>query len=290
MNKFSSLVTFCILGLLGCLTGCGNDPEPRTGLLFASGNNLLTQNQAVTGGQVYAASLYAQTGEENPFTRFRIIRTYDGTDSITYLDSTLNTTEFGLYFNFGTRSFAGQETWRFVITDQNNTEYSRRFTLTTSTGNTAAKPFNTYSSYFYKNSALDNLQYFSLRDGTVYPGFIGRNNAAVKDFVDFYFDQDAAKVISVNPVASANTQFKPSSLTPAAYNEIVTLDALQTAYTTNSNAPVSVIQNLIKNQVIAFNTNSRSGLIRINSINRVFDAAKQDSVLIRMTYDIKATK
>jgi hypothetical protein len=290
MNK--SFFTFALFtwGILVWLTSCGNDPEPRPGLRFAAGNNLITSNQKATGSQVYSSSLFAQTSSDNPFTRFRITRTYDGKDSITYLDSTFNATEFGLYFTFGTRGLSGKETWRFVITDQNNKEYSRRFTLETISANTTTKPLNTFTSYFYKKSALENLQYISLRDGTVYPGFVGRNNPQVKPYVDFYFDQNASKAISVNAVATAGTQFKPTTLTPEAFAEVATVENLQNAYTGNSGTPVAAVPNLRKNQVIAFKTNSRTGLIRINALNKVYDLGKKDSVLVRMNYDVKAEK
>ena len=282
------------LALVSCLAlllpaGCDN-PEPRTRLLFATGNGLVTSNQSVAGGTILSTSVFAETGSGNTLKNFKITCNYDDKDSLTYLDSTLNAREFGLFFTFATRNLPGKETWTFRVTDEKSTVYRRRFTLTTTSANVSRQPFYTFPSYFYQNSAVENLQYFSLKDGTVYPGYAGRNNPEIKPKVDFFFNQQADKSITLHAVPGAGTKLKTTPLTPAEFSDIRTLEALTNVYASSNSTPAELQTNMQKNQLIAFKTNTKTGVIHIVALEKAFDALKKDSVLVRMRYEVKTEK
>ncbi|MGV3588278.1 MAG: hypothetical protein ACO1OF_14830 [Adhaeribacter sp.] len=281
----SYLLSLCVLLFTSC-----DSPEPRTRLLFAAGNGLITGNQSVTGGNIVSTSVYAETGSGNTLKNFKITRIYDDKDSLTYLDSTLNVPEFGLFFTFATRSLNGKETWRFTVTDEKSNVYERKYTLTTTSSNAARQPFYTYSSYFYQKSAVENLRYFSLADGTTYPGYAGRDNPAIKNKVDFYFIQQADKSISLQAVPGTGIRFRTTPLTPADFSDIRTEEALTNVYANSSATPTEVLPHLSKNQLIAFRNNTKTGVIRIAGFDKAFDAEKNDSVLVRMRYEVKTQK
>jgi len=293
MFKYNLLLFTLISLVVAILPSCGSDPEPRTSIFFASGNSLVTQNQSVTGGQVFSTSVYAESGVGNQLKNFKITCIYDSIarDTIVYLDSTLQASEFGLVFTFATRNLNGKETWIYSVKDEKDVEASRRYTLTTtSTVNVATQPFYNFSSYFYHKSALDNLQYFALQDGSAYPGYAVRNNAALKSKVDFYFNEDAAKVISVQALTGTDTKFKNTALTTTEFSDTRTLAALQAIFNNSNAASENALFNLRKNQIIAFKSKNRTGIMRITAIEKTFDAVKNDSTLVQMRYDVKTEK
>ena len=282
------LLLFSYMAFL--LAGC-DAPEPRTRLLFSTGNGLIAGNQSVTGGSIVSTSVYAETGSGNALKNFRITCIYDDAkDSLTYLDSTLNAQEFGLFFTFATRNLPGKETWAFTVSDEKNAVYRRKFTLTTTSTNIPRQPFYSYTSYFYQKSAVENLQYFSLADGTAYPGYAGRNNPAIKPKVNFYFNQQADKSISLHAVSGTGIRFRTTPLTPAEFSDIRTEEALTAVFANSSATSTEVLPGLSKNQLIAFQINNKSGVIRIAGFDKAFDAELNDSVLVRMRYEVKTQK
>lgn len=289
MHKVS-FIYLALIGSLFVLTSCGGEPEPRTRLLFAAGNGLVSQSQSVPGGNILSTSIFAEAGTGNALKNFKITCNYDGTDSLTYLDSTLQASEFGLYFTFATRNLPGKETWAFTVTDEKNVVYSRKYTLTTTSTNIPKQPIYIYNSFFYQKSALENLQYFSLKDGTAYPGYASRNNPEIKPKVDFFFNQNPDKNISLYAVPEAGTRFKTTTLSPAEFSDIRTLEALTPVFANSSAAPVTTLPSMQKNQLIAFKTNSKTGVIRIVAVDKAFDMLKNDSVLVRMRYEVKTEK
>ncbi|GEO03312.1 hypothetical protein AAE02nite_09760 [Adhaeribacter aerolatus] len=283
---FLLLLTYVGLFLAGC-----DAPEPRTRLLFATGTGLIAGNQSVTGGNIVSTSVYAETGSGNALKNFRITCTYDnGPDSLIYLDSTLNAPEFGMFFTFATRNVPGKETWAFTISDEKNAVYRRKYTLTTTSSNIPRQPFYTYSSYFYQKSAVENLRYFSLHDGTTYPGYAVQNNPVIKAKVDFYFKQQTDESISLQAMPGSGIRFRATALSPADFSDTRTEEALVNAFATSNAALVEELPDLKKNQLLAFKTGSKSGLIRITSFDKAFDAQLKDSVLVRMRYEVKTQK
>lgn len=289
--RLNSALLLVLVSFVAWLTGgCTNAPEPRTRLLFATGNGLITSNQTISGGTIVSTSVYAEAGAGKTLQNFKITCTYNNTETFTYLDSTLSSQEFGLFFTFSTRSLPGTETWAFTVTDAENNVYSRQYTLTTTSNNIPRQPFYSYTGYFYESSAVENLRYVSLADGTIYPGYAGRLNPAIRSKVNFYFHQQPDKNVSLQAVPGTDIRFKTSALSPADFSDIRTEEALTSVYASSNAVPAQGLPGLKKNQVIAFNTPVKTGLIRIVSFDKAFDAQLKDSVLVRMRYEIKTQK
>ncbi|WP_026462213.1 hypothetical protein [Adhaeribacter aquaticus] len=285
--------------ILILFTGCNSDPEPRTELLFASGNNLTTTNRSnVRGGEILSTSIYARTPASNKFQNFKVTYTYDTTDAknlTTYLDSTLNAEEYAMLFTFSTRALTGYEVWNFEIKDSNNKVYSKRYRITTTSTNSQNRPFYTDSTYFYRKSNVENLQYFSVTDGTVYPGNVVRQNIQIRNKINFYFEQPTPETSpeTVNLKSFNNTSFKTTNLTVKEFNSVKTISSLESAYSNATDAS-NTIPTLKQGQVVAFKTGTigqeKIGLIKIINFVTAFDRQKNDSILIRMPYIVKVQK
>lgn len=293
MLKF--LCSFFTIVVVACLLlSCDNAPEPNTRLEFATGNNLTLGNRTVTAGEIISTSLYARTASAAiKFKKFVITCNYDSsaTNTVTYLDSALNVSDFGLYFTFGTRGLAGTETWQFTITDDRDSTYTKSFTLRTTTEN-AKQPFYTFSSLFYKQSGFRNLQYFSTRDGIVYPGYVALNDqAAIKPKIDFYFEIDDPNqnTFSLRTGPVNNTLFKTTTLTPTQFTQITNVTALRETYNLNTTPETTLISKSKADdpQVIAFKTAANKiGLLRLDTLQVLTDKIN-NTKYYRMPYGVK---
>jgi hypothetical protein len=273
-------------------TACDNAPEPKTRFEFATGQNLTTTNRSVTGGEIIFTSLYARTASSgNKFKKFTISCDYDssGTPTI-YLDSTLNVSDFGIFYTFGTRGLTGTENWTFSIKDDRDSVYTKKFTLTTTSANKNS-PFYTFTSLFYKQSAFRSLQYFSAQDGMVYPGYLALHEPALKPKINFFFDTENPQAIypKVQTAPGSSTTFQATALTPKEFNDITNVPALTEKYNLNNPGATS-LNNLKKGQVVAFKTTANKiGLILLDSM-QVLTNQEDNTKYYRMPYTVKVEK
>ena len=282
------LLLTSIIFLMSC-----EAPEPNTRLDFASGNSLTTSKRTVPAGELITSSLYARTASADvKFKRITITYDYDSSGTaVTYLDSVLNSSDFGLYFTFSARGVAGTETWNFTITDDKDSTYTKNYTLTTTSDNNQ-RAFNLFSTAFYKQTPFRNLQYFAAKYGTVYPGYVARQSTTLKPDVDFFFEIDDPQqnTLSVRAPESNITTFKTTALTRTEFDQVASVAALTDVYNTGAVVATNRIDNLKKDQVIAFKTaTSKIGLIRLDSMQVLTDKTN-NTRYYRMPYLVKVEK
>ncbi len=289
MQPFKNNI-YIFFGIIFCLISgsCENAPGPETRLDFAAGSGLTDKSSLATGGSIISTSLYGQTTASNKFKKFKIAYSYDGADSVIYLDSTLTTEEFSFFFNFGTRVIIGKEKWAFYLEDEAGKLHTREYTLTTTGG---VLPIHSFTSSYFRHNNFRNLQYFSTSDGTTHPGFALRNSQAVKERISFGMVPNTTSDTLVNLIAVNDTKFKTTSITSENFNNLNTPEVLIAAYT-NSTAPeVSNLSNLTEGQVIAFKTKTnKSGLLRIQPYDTVKDINLNKYILLRLPYQVKVEK
>lgn len=292
MPKIFRLSSSLVIGLLGLLAACNQDPEPPV-LELVSGSNYVAGNRKLTGGTPVRTAVYAQAPTENTsLTKFEVFFEYDSIATtpaeVIFLDSTLaaNTTEFTMVVHYTPRNLIGKERWHFVVTDSQGKKYTRLLRFTTTSANSGKSGFYTFSNLILsrlktKRTKADSVGLAGLaaEDGTAYPIYTLKQ-AAVNAKIDLVFNQTADDKPNLSIATPNANPLHITGLNTDAFTKIINADNLRAAYPAGAGLPNSGA--LKVNQIIAFKTVKNK--IALLHVKRSYRTA--DSLMI----DVKAEK
>ncbi|MCC2545870.1 hypothetical protein LJY25_05395 [Hymenobacter sp. BT175] len=268
---------FCLLGLAGLLTGCG-DPATGPRLDLVGSSRFISADRALTSpADTLTAKVYAEARDDNQqLRRLRITVGYNDETPLVYLDSALNRRDALFLLSFGSRTTSGRETWRFEAEDTDGQKASRSFRVRLRNPDSTLV-YHRYTVRLQAPGTPYARPYLDLARGLAFPSYTVRTNAEAQQAVDLIYLPLAAGgpvlAAPADPQSGLNwpgrrrTLLRVTSLSQSAFTNTDTSEELEAAYTSNLSSPVTRTPALTKGAVLAFITaDSRYGLLYVADV------------------------
>jgi hypothetical protein len=293
MRFLLRVLSGCLLA--GGLVGCGAKASGPLNLYFVGSTRYTTGNRTVSAGDTLSTYIYALTNDNaNRLTHFTVkvlytpqrvpfaypnpislfVNNLPADGEVTFMDSTLQKTDFLYMPVFGARTTSGTERWNFTVQDQNGNSSVRSFVLAVRRSDSAAVFHNYTLNLRVPATTVAARRFIDLESGLALPAYsvlgsvpnmdLQRRTGLIvlPDGLRLASPDTAGAVTAFNTTRwlttnRRRTRFRLTTLLPAGFSSTQDTVAIRNLFTGTGRA---YLPTLATGQVYAFRTPSTSKL------------------------------